>query len=450
MTKQYAATRFERTSYDLFFSGQNIVYFILTSFLSVYYTGTLGIPATAVAGILLAARIWDAFVDPMLAAVVERSNFKSGKFRPWVLLAAITVPFFTILCFGFDGFLLDQSLSVRIAYAAITYFLWGTFYAAADAPAYALSTVMTPYPEERNLLLTYNKITGLVGGLAGMVAFPLVLSATDDNWFLTVLVFSLIAFGCMMMIRFAKERIKHVPDNPPSMSVIFKTILSNKYLVIIVIVSLIANGLNFMQTLTPFLASDIYHDSNATATLLGVSVLPMILVAPFAPVLIRKFGKINLVVISFAATAVFSVLLYFFAKESLTMFLVLSFLKGLFSAPFLVVYSLFFADCIEYDAHQKGKRFEAVTFAAQTFMAKVSAAISGGVGMWIIGIAGYKAAVEGETVTQSDTALNALWASVHWGPVVGSVIALVLFLKYYDLTDEKVKKLVESNLEKGV
>ncbi|RAP75204.1 MFS transporter [Paenibacillus montanisoli] len=449
-TKQFAATRFERTSYDVFFIGQNIVFMILTSFLSVYYTNALGIPATIVAGILLAARIWDAFADPLLATFIERSKLKGGKFKPWVKLASITVPLFTVLCFGFESFLIDQSLAVRIAYAIVTYIAWGTLYAASDAPAYALSTVMTPYPEERNLLLSFNKITGLIGVLAAMVMFPLLLSSTDNNWFISVLIFSVIAFLTMFLIRFTKERVTHEGTKSPAISEIFKAVTSNKYLVAIVVISIIANGTNFATTLTPFVAGDIYGDPNATASMLAIGILPMLLVAPLAPMLIRKFGKIKLVQLSFAATVVFSLLSYWFARDNVTWFLVITFLKGLLSSPFLIIYSLFFSDCIEYDDYTNGRRFEAITFAAQTFMAKISTAISGGLSMWIIGIAGYAAAVSGQTVTQSPTALNALWATLNIGPAIGGAIAMAIMYKAYDLTEDRVKAMVEANMKKAV
>lgn len=441
----FAATRFERTSYDVYFAGQNIVFMLLTSFLSIYYTDTLGIPATAVAAILLAARIWDAFVDPMLATIIEKSKFKSGKFKPWVMLAAFTVPILTISCFGFTDTLVDQSVGIRIAYASITYFLWGTIYAASDAPAYALSTVMTPHPEERNLLLSYNKLTGLLGGLGALILFPLVRTAVGGSWFTAILIFSVIAFVTMLMIRFTKERLVAEKTHQPTIREIFKSVMNNKYLVVIVLVSLIANGLNFATTLIPFVGEQIYHDPNSVSVILAIGFLPMLLVAPFAAALIKRFGKKQLTIFSFAATAVFSLLIYFFTRDNFTLFLIFMALRGLLSAPFIIVSAMFYTDAIEYDHYKNGTRFEAVTFAAQTFSSKITTAISGGLGMWIIGIAGYKAAVAGETVTQTSTALHALWASLNLGPVVGSIIAIFIMAKYYDLSDARVKQMIEAN-----
>ena len=81
----------ERLGYNSFWFGQNVLFMITSTFLAVYYTSTLGIPAAVVGTILLVARLYDALVDPILATIIERTNLKSGKFKPWVTLAAITV-----------------------------------------------------------------------------------------------------------------------------------------------------------------------------------------------------------------------------------------------------------------------------------------------------------------------------------------------------------------------
>lgn len=444
--KNYAASRFERASYEIYFFGQNILYMAITTFLSIYYTGSLGIPATVVAAILVGARIWDAFVDPMLAAVIEKAHLKSGKFKPWVRLAAFTVPILTVLCFGFNNVLIHQSLGIRIVYAIITYFIWGTIYAASDAPAYALSTVMTPYPEERNMLLSYNKITGILGAVVAMTGIPMILSATNNNYFIPILVFSLIAFLTMIMATFVKERVRHDGRKQPSIRDMAESVAKNKYLLLIVIILIFSFGFNFTSTLAVFVATDIYHSTNAISLIMMMMILPSIFVAPFIPALVKKFGKINLYVFAFISTAVLSMVTWFVAVRSLELFLVLTLVKGILSAPSLVIYSMFFSDSLEYDCYKNGTRFEAVTFAAQTFMAKITAAVSGGLSMWIIGAAGYQAAVAGQTVIQTPAALNALWAAMNLGPVVGSIIAAVILLKFYDLTEDKVNIMVEANI----
>ncbi|PEL13038.1 MFS transporter [Bacillus sp. AFS017336] len=444
----FATSRLERFMYNIYFFGQNIIFFIVSSFLAVYYTNVLGISATTVGSILLLARIWDAFVDPTLATVIERLNLKSGKFKPWVNLAAITVPVMTFLCFGFGDQLLHASEGARIAYAAITYLIWGTLYAAADAPAFAFSTVITPNPEERTVLLANNQITGIIGILVAVAAFPSVLKATHNNYMITVLIFSIIAFIVMSFTRFVNERVKS-NKKEPAIKEILHSLLNNKYLKTIVIVNIIANGVNFTNTLAPFVATDIYKDATKVSLILGVGILPVVLVAPFVPRLIRKFGKIKLMSVALGANALLSFITFFVAYENFGLFLGISVLKAIFIAPQLVIYPMFFADSVEYDCYQNGTRFEAVIFATQTFSSKIIGAISGGLGMWIIGVAGYKAATGGHAITQTAGTLKSLWATFNLGAAVGCLIALIIFLKFYDLSEDRVKEMAIANQTKN-
>jgi glycoside/pentoside/hexuronide:cation symporter, GPH family len=444
----FVVPRREKLGYSSFFIGQNILYIAVSTFLAVFYTGSLGIPAAAVGTLFLVARIWDALMDPIMATIVEKANLRRGKFKPWVMLAAITVPLFTVLCFGFGDVLAQQDLTVRIAYAAVTYLVWGTVFAAADAPAYAMATVMTPSPAERNVILTANQILGMVGILVGILIVPQLLTATGNDWFLTAFIFSAIGLVTMLGVKAAKERVRAERRQPPTIKTIFSTILSNKYLLLTVGMLLLSTGLNFGMALAPYLATDIFHDTTAASAILATSIFPVLIVAPFIPKLIGRFGKIPLLAVSFIVTAILSVVIYLTCRDSMALLMLLSLVKGFFFAPLLVMISLLFADSIEYDFFRKGERFEAATFAARTMATKAASAVSGGLALFLIGLAGYQASVEGQAVTQAPQALDVMWAAFNLGPAVGAVLAAVLLLKFYDLTEDRLKIMVEANLQK--
>lgn len=435
----------ERLSYNSFWLGQNVLFIIVTSFLAVYYTSALGIPATVVGTILLFARLYDAVIDPVLATLIERLHLKRGKFRPWVFLAAITVPVFTVLCFGFQGALAHQDLAIRIAYATVTYLLWGTVYAASDGPGYALGSVMSPEPAERNVILSNNHVAGLIGILLGIAALPQVLAATANNWLLSIGVFGVIGCLAMLPIRVAKERVSAEGRERPSIAQIWRGVLRNKYLMLTVVIGLIVNGANFATTLAPFVAGDIFHSPQSASLLLMLTILPVVIIAPFGGRLIRRFGKIPLLAFSLIAGAVLSVIAFLFCRESFTLMLAVSALKGVVLAPQVFMFSLLFADSIEYDYYTNKSRYEAATFSMQTMMAKAGTAISGAVGLWVIGLAGYQSSVSGATVTQSAGAVDAMWAVYNLGAAIGSAIGAVILLKFYDLTEAKLAVMVAEN-----
>lgn len=95
----YMTTLGERTSYGLYFTGQNIFYMLVTTYL-VTYLMFLGIDLSKTATIMLIVKVWDALNDALFGAVFDKVHFKSGrKCLPWLRISAAFIPVTTILLF---------------------------------------------------------------------------------------------------------------------------------------------------------------------------------------------------------------------------------------------------------------------------------------------------------------------------------------------------------------
>ncbi|MFV0467166.1 MAG: MFS transporter [Lachnospiraceae bacterium] len=427
----------ERLGYYSYFIGQNMIYIFVTLYLSVYFTTNLGIPAATVGVIFLIARVWDAINDPLLSVIIERSHLKGGKFKPWIKSVAILIPVLTVLNFSFTNALTAMPISIRTIYALVMYILWGMAYTISDAPAYALATVMTDQASEKNRLISYAKFAGMIGLLFSMVVSPILVDKTG-NWFLVAVGISLIAFVFLNMTFMAKERVKST-QNSPTLSDILSVLFKNKYMIVIVITIVVINGFNFAMTLTPFLTEYVYHDASLTAVILGLSSVPMVIVAPLAPRLIDKFGKNKLMIVSMLATLILSVLTFLVARDSFVLFMILSVLKFLLSGPLLIITALYFTDIIEYEFYTSGRRLEAVTFSVQTFTNKAVSALAGAFPMFLLGLFGFVESTGTETVVQSTQVVNGIWLIYNLGPALGALIGLIVFVKFYDLDEAKVE-----------
>lgn len=440
----FLTSRKERLGYYGYFIGQNIIYIFVTLFLSVYYTTALGISPAVVGTILLIARVWDAVNDPMLSILIEKANLKGGKFKPWIKSVAFLIPILTVVIFSFTDLLTALSLGARIAYATITYIIWGMTYTISDAPAYALATVMTTETRERNSLISFSRIGALIGILIAMVVGPTLVDTLGGNWFLTAVILSVIGFIFLLMINTTKERVKSV-NQSPTLKQILGAIFQNQYLVIIVLTLIFLNGFNFGMTITPFLAADVFGDPGLASIMLGLTMLPMVIAAPLLPRFAEKFGKNKIMITSLAVVPFFSVITYFVGYESFPIYMVLSILKTVLSSFSLIIGTLYFADCIEYDFYRKGTRFEAAVFSAQTFTNKAMGAISGAGAMWLLAFFGYKESLAGETIVQTQAAIDGIWMTSTLGPGVGAAIALIIFLKFYDMDENKLQKMGEDS-----
>lgn len=434
----FITSKGERAGYYSYFIGQNLIYILVSSFLSVYYVQKLGIPAGVVGTILLVARVWDAINDPMLSVIVEKSKLKGGKFKPWINAVAILVPIATILLFSFTNFLVDANLTVKVIFASVTYIAWGMLYTISDAPAFALATVMTPNLEERNSIISLSKTFAFVGIVFAMIAAMPIVNGT--SWFIAGIFFSVIAFVLMLQVRRCKERVVSTQQSP-TLSDILKAIFSNRYLVIFVITIVFSMGFNFGQSLSALIAADVFGDSNLTGIMMMATMFPMLFVAPFTPKLIQKFGKLNLYKFYLITTIVFSLVIYFIGYSNFTIFLVLSVIRSILTGYGMIIPTLFFADCVEYYYYSTGKRFEAATFSAQTFSNKAMGAIGGAGGMWLIALFGYVESTGGEAVVQSQRTIDGMWAVNNLGPAVGAAISLFVFWKFYDLSEKKLAEM---------
>ncbi len=445
--KDFTTSKKERMGYYSYFVGQNMLYLFVLTYLSIYFTNTLGIPAATVGTIFLVARVWDAINDPMLSVFIEKANFKSGKFKPWIKSVALALPLCTILLFGFSDILINASLSVRIAYASVLYIAWGMIYTISDAPAYALSTIMTDNQDERATLISNVKLFGILGIFIVLLLVNPINKLTGGNMFITSTIISILSCILLFGVNFAKERTES-KVNSPTVKDVIDAIIKNKYLVIFVIVLVSIMATNFSNVLNAYVATDLFGNPNLIAILSLLQMAPMLIIVPFIPMILKKVSKYDLIKYSTIGSIILAVISYFAGYDNMVVFIVLSVLKGVCLLPITIVSALFFIDCIEYQENKTGVRYEAATFSAQTFSNKAIGAFSGAIGLWVLGLVGYVSSTAGETVIQTEQALSGLWAVYTLGPVIGCVIGLFVFIKFYDLTDEKVKVMMEENAER--
>ena len=83
-------TKREKISYGLYFMGQNVFYGLI-GYMTTYFTD-IGITAALVAIVALITKVWDAINDPIFGMIMDKVNFKKGKFLPWLRMSVIAIP----------------------------------------------------------------------------------------------------------------------------------------------------------------------------------------------------------------------------------------------------------------------------------------------------------------------------------------------------------------------
>ncbi len=129
----------EKAGYSLGDAAANFVFQSMILFQLSFYTDTLGITAAAAGTLLLVGRLWDAFFDPMMGVLADRTNTRFGKFRPWVLWTAVPWAVVMVLAYTNPGL----GTTGNLVWAALTNVLLMTLYSANNTPYSAMSGVMT-------------------------------------------------------------------------------------------------------------------------------------------------------------------------------------------------------------------------------------------------------------------------------------------------------------------
>ncbi len=129
----------EKVGYGLGDAGGTVITCLIMNFLTFFYTDVFGLTPALVGTLFLALRIFDAISDPIMGALVDRTQSRWGRFRPWQLWIAVPIGIIGVLTFTVP----DASMGVKIAWAFGTYLLLSISYTAINVPYCALINTMT-------------------------------------------------------------------------------------------------------------------------------------------------------------------------------------------------------------------------------------------------------------------------------------------------------------------
>src|SRR5208282_3431265 len=178
----------------------------------------MGIAAGIAGTLLLVGRFWDAFFDPLMGVMADRTNTRWGKFRPWVLWTAVPWGVMMVLAYSAPDF----SQTGKIIYACVTNVLLMTLYSANNTPYSAMTGVMTGDVNERTRLSSYRFVSAMIAQLVvGGFTLPLVAKLGHGNnakgWQLTMALWATVCL-VLFLITFltTRERISPPPQQHSS------------------------------------------------------------------------------------------------------------------------------------------------------------------------------------------------------------------------------------------
>ncbi len=463
----------EKVGYSLGDAAANFVFMTMILFQANFYTDVMGIAAATAGIIILAARLWDAFFDPLMGVLADRTRTRWGRFRPWILITALPWGIVTVLAYTTPT---GWSPSAIVTYALVTNVLLMTLYSANNMPYAALGGVMTGDLEERAKLNSYRFVAVNIAQLVvGGFTLPLVAkfaatygegdTARATGWQITMGIWAVLCV-VFFLITFAttRERIEPSLAHKSTPKQDFADLLANSPWIVMFVMTLVhftilslkggafynyyhyyadkAAMYDWLDTLgltapplvqgapapggiLEFLGYVVHADKSDLATSNVADVansviniiekIVFIIVIVCSPVLSRMFGKKSIAVVGFALTAIVSALFYLPKPTDIWWMVALTVIAAITYGPTIPLLWAMFADVADYSEWKNGRRATGIIFATIGFALKAGLSVGAYLLLTLLASYGYEA-----NVAQSPQTLEGI-------RICSSIIPAVLF-----------------------
>lgn len=476
----------EAVAYLTGMAGQNMIYNVIGAALAYYLQFTILIPAIAVTAIMTVARVWDAFNDPIMGTIVDKTRTKWGKCRPYLIFVPSVIFVVTILCFVNFGFYGQGSKGTDvliIAWAAFTYILWGMTYTVGDIPLWGAPALMTEDDKDRNKLLGLARIFGGVGAGVTLLCMQPVSLAIGNmlapsvgaqqgeryGFLIAAVIFSLIGCGLFQFTGlFIKEKIPP-SDKKYTLKENFTIIWKNKPFRQILFSGVLGSARNLLAICAMPLVTYYFASKDPILAFVYIGLLGggmfagMFVASGITTVLLKKISKKKLYNFSNLLGAVPFLLifvLYVCNPTGLTgaVYVAIAFVLFVLSGASIgfanVLQSLMIADCIDYEEYTNGTRPDGVFFSGQTFIAKLSSGIAtiiSGIAYAVVGFSDERVAEVNAFISagglprlapQYRKLMMIMFFLISIPPAISCILAVIPTWKYC-LDDDVHNKIIE-------
>ncbi len=460
----------EKISYGLGAVGKDMVYMLSASYVLYYFQDVLGVSAVAMGAILLIARIFDAFNDPIMGIVVAKTKTRFGKFRPWLMIGTLTNAVILFVMFAAPPALDGRGL---VAYAAVTYILWGVTYTMMDIPYWSMIPAFTTGGKEREGLTTLARSCAGVGSalvtiftvmivqaigraVAGSGASAHQVEISGFKYFALIIAILFVVFITITCLNI-KEKAT-VDMESPSVGQMFKALLSNDQAMTIVIAIVLINcSVYITSNLVIYFfkydfGGETWGNSYTLFNMFGgaIQILSMMIVYP----LLRKFAtNVKIFYICLCSAIIGYASLFAIAFTSMQNVFIL-FIPGFFifaaNGVLQVLTTVFLANTVDYGELKNGRRDESVIFSMQTFVVKLASGIAAMIAAVCLSLNNLQRDDGADTAAAVDFS-QSVSASSKLGlrmtmtiiPIIGLFVAIFFFKKKFILTEEKMDEITK-------
>lgn len=437
----------------------------ISVYLAYFYTDIFGITALAAGTMIGLSRSIDAFFDPVIGMLGDRTTSRWGKFRPYLLwtcvpMAVVGVLTFTVPNFGEHG---------KLIWAYITFNALMLIYTTINIPYTAMLGVITPNPIERTALSSIKFVGAFAGGIViSATLLPMAkvggwLGATTDRqgWQMSFIAIGALAVVSFLIVFFnTRERVQPPKEQKTSVAKDLGDLVTNvpwlvllattitfiffvalkggatthyfKYFIgaqTITLPSFLPASMAGTQTWSWESLVSIYNTMNQVLSLIGALLVPF-----FA----RRVGNKPAFVMLFVVAIVGTAALYLCRPDQIWLIFGVNTVASITGGPLSALLWAMYADTADYAEWKTGRRATGLVFSASIFSQKFGWGWGGGLSLILLNSVGFVA-----NQVQTPEALRGLVSLMSIYPAVFGLLALAIFLIFYPLNETKVAEMAK-------
>ncbi|MBO6704015.1 MAG: MFS transporter [Pseudomonadales bacterium] len=426
-------------NYSLPTVGVGFMFFMVTLYLMKFSTDVLLISPAIMGVIFGVSRIWDAVTDPLAGYLSDRTNFRAGRRRPWIIAS---VPFICGTFYMMWNAAPTLSETAVVFWMATAVIMFYTSMTAFNVPHTSLGAELSTNYHERTRIFGLRHMIWNSGSLLALVAMHQLIVGNNPRhiaFVITLIAGVVTAALIVWMFLNIKERPEYQGRGETNPFTAFSDVIKNRYALLLLIVFFIENlGAATIGILTPYVAEYVVERPEKTVIYILLYLIPSVLSVPLWVPLSRRIGKKVMWMFSMLLTGFGFGGMWFLESGSDTLISVLAVICGLGAGSGAVVAPSIQSDVIDYDECRTGKRKEGTYFATWNFVLKSATGIT-------IMLTGFVLSASGFTPNQEQTELTktALLALYALFPLVCYIIGTAIFSQF-KLNEAQYQKIRDS------
>lgn len=422
--------------------ASNCSYGLVSSFLLLYLSDTMGMNTGIIGTLMLLSKVLDGVTDVFFGHMIDKTKSKLGKARPWMLYAQIGVSLCLLLLFSMPA----MGETAQYAYFFVFYTCLNAIFYTANGVAYStLSALITKNSQERvqlgSIRFMFAVVTNIVMGFAVTGAVES-FGGGAKGWRMVALICAVIG---LVVNTISCLAVKEVPDEESakgqrtdaesaavgtqedklSFGQTIKLLLCNKYYVMIVVLYIVYYIMSNLTT-----GSGIYFTTYVLGdgSLLGMfsmmKMFPVIIALIFTPLLVKKTGSMQKVNFwGYVINCILSIFFFYFAMQrNVTLMLLFMFIKGIFAGTLSGTLNALIAEISGYTYRTKKVHMDGTMFSCSSLGVKVGGGIGTAAVGWLLDLGGYV----GTAVTQTEGAIDMIFHMYITLPIIFSVIITII------------------------